>query len=377
MACNNRLIRGVSGDTPQIQAGSGELDIQWRDLAAVSAEPDTPRWFARQDLVQLSDFADWGQVAAQLAPLYGAPEPEVQGAHGAVTPAMILDAVRLVQSKVQSIHLTGSGPYAPADPAALLQRGFGDSRDLARLLVSLLRRLGVDAQVVLADSRRGALLDAGLPSPYILDTALVLVRAGNARYWINPATSAPATTLPTTDPADLRHALLIGASGGKLLLLPPPPADSRLRSVLQQFDLSAGNTRPAVLTLTTQFHGDWAQSVRAELLAQSRAQLQLTQIQAVAQDYPDASLVGEVRLEDLPDSQTLRLTAHFSIPRPFGDAQDPHFSFFAEALADAVQPRDEPTRRMPLSLPWPLKLEQRIEARGARKPADPGRYHRG
>jgi hypothetical protein len=354
-----RVSPGAAGGAPQIKQDKGVLDIQWRDRVPVSAEPDTPRWFMPQSLVQLSDFADWTQVASLLAPQYGAAEPVAKDPPGAaVTPAMILDALRLVQGKVHATTLSGRGPYLPADPAARLQRGFGDSRDLARLLASLLRRLGVDAQVALGDSRRGALLDETLPSPYILDSALVLVRSGTSRYWINPA----AAQLPTTDPADLRQALLIAASDGKMVLLPPPPADSQLHSVLQQFDLRAGNSQPAALTVTTQFHGLWAQAVRADLLAQSRAQLQLTQIQAVAQDYPDASADGEVRLQDLPGGQTLQLTARFHIPRPFGDAQNPHFNFFAEALADAVQPRDETTRHLPLSLPWPLQLEQHIAA---------------
>jgi hypothetical protein len=362
-ALQYRLIPGAAGGTPQIQTHAGELEIQWRDQLPVAAEPDTPRWFTRQDLVQLSDFADWTEVATQLAPLYDAGLPVVRDPPGAAaTPAMILDALRLVQTKVHATTLSGSGPFVPADPAALLQRGFGDSRELARLLVSLLRRLGVDAQVALADSRRGALLDESLPSPYMLDSALVLVRAGSLRYWINPASAAPVTDLPTTDTADLRHALLIGASGGKVVLLPPPQPDSRLRSMLQQFDLRAGNARPATLSVTTQFHGTWAQSLRAELLAQSQAQLQLTQIQAVAQDYPDADPVGAVQIQDQPDGQSVQVTARFSIARPFGTAQDPHFAFFAEGLADVVQPRDEQMRRLPLSLPWPLKLEQHIEA---------------
>ncbi len=37
-------------------------------------------------------------------------------------------------------------------------------------------------------------------------------------------------------------------------------------------------------------------------------------------------------------------------------------NFFAEALADAAQPRDESTRQFPLGLPWPLQLEEHIVA---------------
>jgi hypothetical protein len=168
--------------------------------------------------------------------------------------------------------------------------------------------------------------------------------------------------LDTTDTRDLRHALLLAPRGGQLVSLPPPALDSRLRFVSQQFDLRAGNTQPATLTMTTQFHGSWAQAVRADLLTQSPAQRRLTQIQNIVQDYPTAMDDGDVQIQDLADGETLQLTARFRIPRALGDAADPHFDFFAEALTEAVAPRDESTRQFPLSIPWPLKLEQQITA---------------
>jgi hypothetical protein len=274
---------------------------------------------------------------------------------------MILNALRLVQSKVHALN-PGSGPYLPADPAAVLQRGYGDSRDLARVLAGLLRRVGIDARVALGDSHRGALLPTRLPSPFILDAALVVARNGPTEYWLNPAALGPAVQLDTTDTMDLRHVLLLAPRGGQLVSLPPPAPDSRLRFVTEQFDLRAGNSQPATVTMTTQFHGDWAQAVRADLLTQSPAQRQLTQIQNIVQDYPAATDDGDVQVQDLAGGETLQLTSRFRIPRPLGDAQDPHFDFFAEALTEAVAPRDEPTRQFPLSIPWPLKLEERITA---------------
>jgi hypothetical protein len=367
-AMQYRLTGGPHSSAPQIVTHPGELDLQWRNLAPPASEPDTPRWFERTGAVQLSDFADWSQVAAFLAPQYGRPvrdpdqPPEaLDQPTSRAAPGLILNALRLVQAKVQTTNVVGDGPYVPADPAIVLQRGYGDSRDLARLLVSLLRRVAIDAQVSLANSR-GVLLDNTLPSPFMLDSAIVVARAGGIDYWLNPAAPGPAAALGTTDPADLRRVLLISATGGKLVVLPRPAPDSRLHAVTQQFDLRHGNTQPATLTLTTQFRGSWAQAVRAQLLAQSPAQLQLTQIQSVAQDYPNATADGEVQLQDLPDRQLVQLSARFRIPQPLGDNRDPQFGFFAEALTDSVQPRDEATRRYPLDLPWPLQLEEHIFA---------------
>ncbi len=363
-----RLMRfqispGFGGAAPQVRTQEGELDIRWSDQVPVLTEPDTPRWFDRQSLVQLSDFGDWATVAALQAMRYGElPDPTPTLAPPAAAPQMILNALRLVQDKVHAIHGLGAGPYAPAEPARVLQRGYGDGRDLARLLASLLQRLGITAQVALADSRRGERLASTLPSPFVFDTALVVVHSGTLDYWIDPAAPGAAATLATTDPADLRHALLLAAAGGRMLDLPPAAPDSRLRRVIQRFDLRAGNAQPAPLTLITQYRGSWAQALGGTLRAQSPAQLQLTQIQSVMQDYPAATPEGDVALEDGADGPTLQITARFRIPGPLGGTQDPHFDFYAEGLADVVQRRDEATRRLPLSLPWPMKLEQHIEA---------------
>ena len=367
-ALRYRIVGGASGVTPTIDTHPGELDLQWREQSPAATEADIPRWFERRSTVELSDFSDWMQVAAVLAPRYARPgdadphpQEKLDQPTALATPGLILNAVRLVQSKVHAINLAGVGVYTPAEPAAVLQRGYGDSRDIARLLVALLTRVGIDAQVALAETR-GTLLDSALPSPFVLDAALVVARAGTTEYWLNPDAPGPATQLGTTDPSDLRRALLLAATNARVVALPRAAPDSRLRVVTQQFDLRAGNTQPAALTMTTRFRGGWAQAVRAELLAQSPAQLQLTQIQSVAQDYASATAVGQVQLQDLPDAQALQLTSHFRIPKPFADPQQPEFNFFAEALTEAVQPRDEPTRRFPLSLPWPLQIEEHISA---------------
>lgn len=356
-ALQYRVGESVAAPPPQVRAQAGELDVQWHDLKPLQSETDTPRWFERDSVVQLSDFTDWKQVAELLAPRYSPQSPPALPLPG-VTAAMILSAQRLVESKVHAFALSGYGPYAPAEPDKVLERGYGDSRDVARLLASLLAGLGIEAQVALGDSRRGEVLDRVLPSPFVLDSALVSVRVGQTQYWLNPM--APVAAELITDTADLRHALSLAPQGGTVAALPPPATDSRLRIVRQQFDLRAGNTKPATLTVTTQYYGAWAQASAVQLRAQSPAQLQLMQIQGVGADYPDAALKGPVQWQPQPDGTT-QVTARFELPQPFGRSK-PQFDFFAESLAATVEPRDEPTRHLPLQLTFPLRLEQHIEA---------------
>ena len=194
--CSSASSAPHGGAAPQTMTHPGELDLQWQNLTPAASEPDTPRWFERaqrraaQRFLRLVAGGRVPRAAVRATPCAGAaptPEPLDQPA-ALAAPGLILKALRLVQSKVQVTNVTGDGPYLPADPAIVLQRGYGDSRDLARLLVMLLRRVAVDAQVALANSR-GELLDTSLPSPLMLDCAVVLARAGGVDYWLNPGST--------------------------------------------------------------------------------------------------------------------------------------------------------------------------------------------
>ena len=69
-----KISNGAAGRVPEVHSQAGELDIRWINQVPLVAEADTPRWFERQSLVQLSDFGDWTQVAALLAARYVGPD---------------------------------------------------------------------------------------------------------------------------------------------------------------------------------------------------------------------------------------------------------------------------------------------------------------
>ena len=72
----------------------------------------------------------------------------------------------------------GPGGYRPASPDTVLSRRFGDCKDKALLLTTILRELGIEAQPALVNSRRGRVLTSALPTPYMFDHAIVRARTG-------------------------------------------------------------------------------------------------------------------------------------------------------------------------------------------------------
>lgn len=80
----------------------------------------------------------------------------------------------------------GQASTVPWPPAETVKRGFGDCKDLAVLLVALLRQAGIRADVVLLDAGPGQDIDPDLPGMGGFDHAIVRARLDGRDLWIDP-----------------------------------------------------------------------------------------------------------------------------------------------------------------------------------------------
>jgi len=123
--------------------------------------------------------------------------------------------------KVRYVGLEfGEGAIVPRTPDETLERGYGDCKDQATLLVALLREVGLEAHPVLlrAGDRQDFLGD--FPGLAAFNHVIVKVE-GAAPLWIDPSVAqAPAGQLPLQDCG--RNALVI-AEGTRDLVRTPEP----------------------------------------------------------------------------------------------------------------------------------------------------------
>ena len=149
------------------------------------------------------------------------------------TPAETVD--RILASVQAHVRYTGielsDAEIAPWPPAKTLDRGFGDCKDKATLVVALLRAAGIDASVALLSTGPGLDVDPGLPGIGEFDHAIVRAVVGGKPVWIDAtADELPAGQLPVDDQG--RRALVI-APGTRALVMTPvaTPADNVIREV--------------------------------------------------------------------------------------------------------------------------------------------------
>lgn len=197
----NLAIAGAIGDiTINKTSKSGELSFSTADVPGIVPEENMPPATELYPRVIYTSYGSWDEVAAFLA---GEFFPHVQ-TDGAVAEraAQLTAGMTSTEDKVRAIFLDvttgvrsvyldlGVGGYDPNDASVVLANKYGDTRDKAVLLVSMLRSAGVEAWPAAVASRRAApdvapLLES-VPTPRLFDHLLVAVRDEGGYRFLDP-----------------------------------------------------------------------------------------------------------------------------------------------------------------------------------------------
>jgi transglutaminase-like putative cysteine protease len=167
---------------------------QWRDLAGIRSEEGRPSWHIHYPRLRLSEWASWKDVVDWSVPLYRRRPltPPLQALvdewrkESPDDAGRIVQALRFVQDQVRYTGIEiGPGAYQPTDPARVLERRYGDCKDKALLLVTLLAAMNIEAQPALVNTWLGEEIEKALPGPRMFDHAIVRIRNGGRTYWFD------------------------------------------------------------------------------------------------------------------------------------------------------------------------------------------------
>lgn len=261
-------VHGMSGLEPRRRVGADrvELVFEYGDVAPLSElPPGLPSHLASVPHVAFSTGESWQEVAASYsrlvdAKIAGADDaPRLTELAGGAPPALesptgrLLEIVAEIHREVRYTGLElGASSLLPADPETTLERGFGDCKDQATLLVALLRHLGVPAYVALLNAGFGTDVDSRLPGLGRFNHAIVYVPA-SPPIWIDP-------TEPVARPGELpaadqnRWALIAGPDTEKLLRT--PAANSIDNLTVERREVFLADHGPGRVVETSVYRGE-------------------------------------------------------------------------------------------------------------------------
>jgi len=247
-----RVVVEVTGDLP-LRHRLIHTDAQLRRLKGKGHHgievvlDDSPKWeggidFAPEDepewpTLEFSTAPDWPEVASAYHDLV-APKIDATGLEALVEEVdragtgredKVAAAHRIARDRVRYTGVVfGQQAIVPYAPSTTIERGFGDCKDKATLMVSLLAGVGVEARLALLASRDGFGFDVpeDMPGASLFDHAIVYV-PGEEPLWLDPtAELLPYDQLPWGDQG--RLALVIDPSQGRLEHTPTTGAADNL-----------------------------------------------------------------------------------------------------------------------------------------------------
>lgn len=355
-------------DTP---AGR-ELVWEARDLPAVVFDRSIPAWHETTSTVQLTDFATWSDVVAWALPLYAEPEPAVAALRekaaglrraGRTPEEQALRALEFVQDEIRYLGIEqGAGTHRPSPPQDVLARRFGDCKDKAWLLVSLLRELGFTAAPVLVHSSRRHTLADWLPSPFAFNHVVVLLQLGGADYILDPTLTHQAGTLAQRHTARYHMGLVIAAGTQALTTWPQSANDVAHTRVEENFKVT-GLESNATLHVRSTYSGRAASRMRSQLAGTTREDLAKSYLDFYARYFPDVFSPEPLTWTDDKATNTVVVNEHYTIKNLFvRDTDEKTFraQFHSTALNDYTSSPGAGGRNAPLAVAHPVDVTNRI-----------------
>jgi hypothetical protein len=355
----------LKGFAPRVALRGDEQELIWErhDAPAVDAEEQTPEWFDPWETVQVSEFANWNDVAKWANELFHADGTSAAAirdlaadirAHHKTQHDQLVAAIRFVQDDIRYLGIEmGRNSHEPHPPSITLSQRYGDCKDKSFLLALLLRELGVDAYPALVNTKLRHRLDDYLPSPFLFDHVIVEVVEHNRVHWVDATLSEQGGDLATIDTPNDERALIVRPDVTSLAKIATRDGGSTL---IEETYTSTDATAPAALVVKRTYRGGDADNMRAHLADLSLADLAKDDLNRYAADHPKLAARGLPQIVDQRDANVITINEAYEVRDLWTRGT---WSYVPHAITRHLERPATIIRTMPLAFDYPLNVTER------------------
>ncbi|MDP1528644.1 MAG: DUF3857 domain-containing protein [Rhodoferax sp.] len=317
------------GRLPKIQdvTADGVRSLRWvaRDVTPWRHDADSPPWHIGYASVHVADTVGWDAVAGLFSGFYDPPaqlpetlETATAGIMAAEPTAAgrVVAGLRFVQEALRYHSVgVGDGGFRPRPVETIWETRYGDCKDASRLLVAVLRRMGVEAVPALVNTRVGPDLEHEPPNATAFDHCIVRASIDGEAWWIDPTQSSQG--------GDLAH--LTRPRHGWALPLVADATLERMRgadiptvcATLETWTFDKKATMPARLEMRTVYR-DWrADDMRRWLANDGRRNVSRRFRESLEVEYGELVEAAPLEVIDGAADNRLEVVELYDVDRPF------------------------------------------------------------
>jgi lipoprotein NlpI len=347
----------------RVERGVRETVIRRESVPQLQVDRSAPYGVLLKQEIQLSEFADWADVARWGQALFVSPPGSAAAldrkaaeirAQTAEREQRVLAALRFVQADVRYLGTeTGLNSHRPAPPEKVLEQRFGDCKDKVALLVALLRRMDIPATPVLVSTFMRGRVDTLLPSPLAFDHVIARVDLDGRTYWLDATRAHQTGPLPARQAVGFDQGLPLPAGTSGIAALPTAYAEQRM-AVQDTFRVARFADAVALEARIT-YRGELADGIREALATRNVAEIESQAAAPYARAYPKLNATAPMRVEPSPDDDAVTLVLAYTIPDfwRFPEQKTLSGDIVQWSIIEALRIPHETGRRDPLVLAYP------------------------
>ncbi|NLR59909.1 DUF3857 domain-containing protein [Chitinophaga polysaccharea] len=358
---------------PALKKWNGLNVYEWNKVDIRDADNSSyvPSWYNPFTRVQISEYtswkevADWGQKINTTTP----PGPALSNKIEALKKAAkgdkgnyLLQALRFVQDDIRYMGIEmGEYSHRPNSPDRVLSQRFGDCKDKALLLCTLLQAYGITANMAYVNTDLKGTVSEMLPSPNAFNHVIVQVILNHKTYWLDGTMSYQRGRLSDFCEPNYQQALVITDTTTHLS---PIPLTTRGHiTVRETFQLPDNENKDGQLDVITTYQRDEADAQRADLAGTSMKDKEKSYLNYYKKLYGDVIIKDSITVQDSANSNTIRVKESYQMHHPWKKDSSSNkllFTANAQSLYDILSYITDTQRKVPVSLRYPYDLDYQI-----------------
>lgn len=366
-----RITERRDPDTPHSVQRTIPGALEWTASAHAVVplidEGSYPSWYSPIPNIVVGAQHDWAEIAAWALTLYPKPKPLPEDLQKRVAEwralpgvdARIGAALRASQEEVRYFGIElGSNSHQPSEPADTWTRRYGDCKDKARLLVTLLDELGVEAYPALVSADSGKRVAELPPSASSFDHVIVQVRLPDTTLWLDPTQTQQRGSIRNLSPGNYGFALPVAADTRALATITIPKDSVESLKVSERFQPDAKG-ESVDYSIRTEYHGVGAQRIRSWLQTDGHDSVARTYADFYRRRYGELKVVGELRTRETGSDGGLEVEQHFTLKKPW--VADTPGQRILETVADRIAGEVELPRTAERTSPYFINYPMQID----------------